>query len=32
MVVDASIEANHVALLALTGRPVMGVFHTLSDG
>jgi hypothetical protein len=31
-VVDASIAASHVALSALTGNPVMGVFHTLSAG
>ena len=31
-VVEASIEASQVALSALTGRPVIGVFHTLSAG
>jgi hypothetical protein len=25
-------EASHVALSAFTGRPVIGVFHTLSAG
>lgn len=29
---DESIAASHVALLALTGRPVMGVFQTLLAG
>jgi hypothetical protein len=32
MVVDASIEASQVELFALTGKPVIGVFQTLSAG
>jgi len=31
-VVDDDIDASHAALLALTGSPVIGVFHTLSEG
>jgi hypothetical protein len=31
-VLEASIEASHVALSASTGRPVIGVFQTLSLG
>jgi hypothetical protein len=31
-VVEADIAASHIALLALTGRSVMGVFHTLFEG
>jgi DNA-3-methyladenine glycosylase len=31
-VLDESMAANHVALSALTGRPVMGVFQTLLAG
>lgn len=30
--VAESMDASHVALLALTGKPVIGVFHTLSEG
>jgi hypothetical protein len=32
LVDDESIDDIHVALLALTGNPVMGVFHTLLAG
>jgi hypothetical protein len=31
-VLDESIAASHVALLELTGSPVMGVFQTLLAG